>query len=90
MNIFRFYVVPYFVMCDLERWPSVESTKSFTSYDRVPETIEYRVQIRDFLGNMLDAFKYKLKEGKELPCTVPLKGILYEFDQQKLLTIIRL
>ena len=42
-----------------------------------PEMTEFKFKLVDKLGNTLDMLKYKLKEGRELPCSVILKGTYF-------------
>ena len=72
-------------MASLIRWSSVDSTCEETipqTYKKVPNVTEYKLMINDDSGNTLDLLKYKLKEGRDLPCEVILKGTLrsiYEY-----------
>ena len=65
-------------MSTLDRWPSVESASTdLPIFERVPEMTEFKFKLVDKLGNTLDMLKYKLKEGRELPCRVNLKGTYF-------------
>ena len=57
----------------LERVTSEQGSK--VRHDTIPEDTEFRFQILDCNGSELKRFKYKLKKGKNLPYSVPLKGV---------------
>ena len=56
----------------MERVSSVEVTKD--SFENVPKDKEYQFSIQNWLLDEPKLFVYKLKRGKELPYSVPLKG----------------
>lgn len=60
--------------CELERTCSLEKA---TEYDQVPVNTEYILKFKNCNNKTYKALQYTLKQGKTLPYTVVLKGILF-------------